>query len=41
MRLKRKMADKFKDAFVVAFKGIEKINIQEAVKEFKEREQKE
>ena len=41
MRLKRKMADKFKDAFVVAFKGTEKINIQEAVKEFKEREQKE
>ena len=40
MRLKRKMADKFKDAFVVAFKGTEKMNLQEAVREFKEREQK-
>lgn len=40
MRIKRELANKFKDAFVVAFKGTEKMNVREAVREFKERKQK-
>lgn len=35
VRMKRKIDDKFKDAFIIAFKGDKKMNVQEAIREFK------
>ncbi len=35
VRMKRKIDDKFKDAFIIAFKGDKKMNVQEAIQEFK------
>ena len=35
LKLKKQISKKFKDAFVIAFKNGEKINIQQAIKEFK------
>lgn len=35
LRTKRQITSKFKDAFIVAFKNGEKINVNEAIKEFK------
>lgn len=37
VKIKNKVNNKFKDAFIVAFKNGEKVNIQEAIKEFKKR----
>jgi len=37
VKIKNKINNKFKDAFIVAFKNGEKVNIQEAIKEFKKR----
>ena len=36
LRIKRKTVDpKFKDAFIIAFKNGEKMNVNQAIKEFK------
>ena len=35
LRTKRQISSKFKDAFIIAFKNGEKINVNEAIKEFK------
>ena len=35
VRLKRKVESKFKDAFIIAFKGNKKMNVQDAIREFK------
>ena len=35
LRTKRQIASKFKDAFIVAFKNGEKVNVNEAINEFK------
>ncbi len=35
LRIKRQIASKFKDAFIVAFKNGEKVNVNEAINEFK------
>lgn len=34
-RLRKKILPKFKDAFIIAFRGKEKMNVQQAIKEFK------
>jgi N-acetylmuramoyl-L-alanine amidase len=35
LRMKRNITPKFKDAFIIAFKNGEKMNVNEAIKEFK------
>lgn len=35
LRKRREIANKFKDAFIIAFKGDRKVNVNEAIKEFK------
>ena len=35
LRTKRQISSKFKDAFIIAFKGGKKVNVNEAIKEFK------
>ena len=35
LRMKREVTAKFKDAFIIAFKNGEKMNVNEAIKEFK------
>ena len=35
VRLKRKVESKFKDAFIIDFKGNKKMNVQDAIREFK------
>lgn len=40
LRLRKQVSAKFKDAFIVAFRGEEKINVQEAIREFKQNKNK-
>ena len=40
LRTKRQIASKFKDAFIVAFKDGKKVNVNEAIKEFKNKSNK-
>ncbi|MBR2881022.1 MAG: hypothetical protein IKB96_01490 [Prevotella sp.] len=39
-RLRKEVAKKFPQAFIVAFKGTEKVNVNEAIKEFKQNRNK-
>ena len=40
LRSKRSITDKFKDAFIIAFKNGEKINVNTAISEFKKNRNK-
>lgn len=40
LRLRREIAAKFKDAFIIAFRGGEKTDVREAIREFKEKKKK-
>ena len=39
-QMRKRILPKFKDAFIIAFRGDKKINVQQAIEEFKQNKQK-